>query len=378
MTLNRQPLDSILVAEKFRSPIATPLITVKKFLPLLVVLGTSSSVFAQYFTDMFTGTTVNSTYWRSASPFSDSSVVQSGGTVALSNHGKLISASSVSNSVDVTLKFRFSGSAYDQFRLVTRTNASSTNSNQEFDNGISVDIRMRSDTGSTAANVAISRSNFPFGGAELIRGTYPIALNQDYTARVVDDGTNVRVYVNDLSTPLVQATDTFRGGNLIGLTNREGAGNGSSISAGSQVRLSAFTINSSTVVTNTVTVPDSSGKLINLSTLGSGGFTMGFVIGGNTAKNVLIRAVGPTLVNFGVGNAATQTSLTLYSGSNVVSANSRWGAAANAAQIANVGGPFALPLGSADSAILLSLNPGSYTAQSTANGAVLLEAYEVP
>lgn len=122
---------------------------------------------------------------------------------------------------------------------------------------------------------------------------------------------------------------------------------------------------------------DNPGRLINLSTLGTGGFAMGFVIGGTTAKTVLVRAAGPSLSAFGVANAAAQTALTLYSASNVIASNSRWSAAPNASQIANVGGPFPFLAGSADSAILLSLNPGSYTAQSTANGAVLLEVYEV-
>ena len=59
-------------------------------------------------------------------------------------------------------------------------------------------------------------------------------------------------------------------------------------------------------------------------------------------------------------------------------ANSSWGKAPNPVQIAAVGGAFPLLSGSADSAILTMLNPGSYTAKVTSNGTVLVEVYEVP
>jgi hypothetical protein len=125
-------------------------------------------------------------------------------------------------------------------------------------------------------------------------------------------------------------------------------------------------------------VPANPGKLVNLSVLGTGGFTAGFAVGGGTTKAVLLRAVGPTLTRFGVENPATTTRLTLYSGASILAQNSGWSAAFNAAQIAGVGGAFALNAGSADSAILMVLAPGTYTAQVVANGPVLLEVYEVP
>ncbi len=96
---------------------------------------------------------------------------------------------------------------------------------------------------------------------------------------------------------------------------------------------------------------------------------------------MLIRAVGPALNAFGVPNAAPQCTLTLYSGSTVIGTNSGWSSSPNATQISSaftLTGAFILPSGSADAAILTSLAPGSYTAQATGTGAVLLEAYEVP
>jgi hypothetical protein len=332
---------------------------------------------------MFTGTTLNASFWRTLAPYSDSSVVQSGGAVALNNAGKLYSANTVSGTVDVTFKFAFTGGGYDSFRIFTRTLGIASNG-KAFDKGIACSFRLRSDTGQTSNNIAIE--NQGAGGVILTQGTFAMVANETYTVRVVDDGAKVSLYVNNTTLPFLTATIGTAYGKLIGFENREGAGNGSFISAGSQIKISAFTVQAVTVVTveKPVTVnvpypvPDTTSHLVNMSTLASGTFTTGFVLAGETSKKILIRAVGPTLRTFSVPNAATQTTLTLNSGTLVLGTNSGWAASANASQISGFGGAFPLGANSADSAILVTLNPGNYTAQVISNGAVLLEAYEVP
>ena len=73
-------------------------------------------------------------------------------------------------------------------------------------------------------------------------------------------------------------------------------------------------------------VPSPSVGLVNLSTraqiaTGSGVLVPGFVIGGNGAKTLLIRGIGPELSTFGVPNSINAPSLTLYSGSSVQATN---------------------------------------------------------
>lgn len=135
------------------------------------------------------------------------------------------------------------------------------------------------------------------------------------------------------------------------------------------------TISSGAVLT---VVNGNPGRFANVSTLGSGGFTMGFVVDGDTPKTVLVRGVGPALRAFGITNPAPTVTLTLYSGSSLMGSNTGWSGAPNATQIAAFAGAFPLAVGSGDSAILVRLNPGSYTAQVTATGPVLVEAYDVP
>ncbi len=111
--------------------------------------------------------------------------------------------------------------------------------------------------------------------------------------------------------------------------------------------------------------------------------TPGFVIVGGP-KTVLVRAVGPALLQFGVGDALTNPVLTLFNDrQQPIAANTRWNSAANASEVraaAQRVGAFALPENGADSALLLTLTPGAYTAQAVApnngTGIGLIEVYD--
>jgi len=131
-------------------------------------------------------------------------------------------------------------------------------------------------------------------------------------------------------------------------------------------------------------------RIVNMSTranVGTGADVLipGLVINGDAPRTVLVRAVGPTLASFGVENSLARPVLTLLSGGTPIATNQGWSTAANAAELAaaaqRVGG-FPLPSGSADSALLVSLNPGIYSLHvSGANattGVALVEVYEVP
>lgn len=130
-------------------------------------------------------------------------------------------------------------------------------------------------------------------------------------------------------------------------------------------------------------------RMINIATRGIAGtgasaLIAGFVIKGG-AKTVLIRAVGPTLALFGVDGVVTDPVLTLFSSrQTVIATNDNWGTSLEAASIPAVSesvGAFPLITASRDSVILVSLEPGSYTAQvesrDARQGIALVEVYEV-
>jgi hypothetical protein len=86
----------------------------------------------------------------------------------------------------------------------------------------------------------------------------------------------------------------------------------------------------------------------------------GFIIQGSSPQTVVVRARGPSLASQGVPNTLSNPTLTLVpasGGATIV--NDDWGSAANAAQLSASG--FA-PSDPRESAILVTLQPGAYTA----------------
>ena len=138
---------------------------------------------------------------------------------------------------------------------------------------------------------------------------------------------------------------------------------------------------------------DSSGStFLNIAsrvrcTTGNGVAIGGFVIAGNTAKQVLLRAVGPTLTTQGIGQAEVllDPTMELHHGSVMLTKNDDWGDNENSAAVASVGAMIgATPFASGDtksSALLMTLQPGVYSfivrGKSETSGIVLVEVYDV-
>jgi hypothetical protein len=119
---------------------------------------------------------------------------------------------------------------------------------------------------------------------------------------------------------------------------------------------------------------------------GSAALIHGFVVGGTAPSRVLVRGIGPGLTAFGVGGALATPVLTVYDVNGaIVATNTGWTTSVDAAAMTSDAvqvGAFALGAGSADSEVLVSLNPGSYTATVTgvggATGTALVEVYQLP
>lgn len=137
------------------------------------------------------------------------------------------------------------------------------------------------------------------------------------------------------------------------------------------------------------TVTASTPRLVNVSVLkqipAGTILTAGFVIGGGrgAAKTVLIRAVGPSLETiFDVGGAMPDPTLQLFSGQTVIATNDNWGGNPQLTTVGKRVGAFEIAdAGSRDAILLVTLPPGSYTAQVSAvtgGGLAIVEVYEVP
>lgn len=130
-------------------------------------------------------------------------------------------------------------------------------------------------------------------------------------------------------------------------------------------------------------------RLLNVSTrsdTGSGenALTAGFVLGGTQPRRVLLRGIGPGLAAFGVANPLADPVITLFRGNAAIAGNDDWEIArspiATAAAARNAGA-FALNAASLDAALLVTLEPGGYTAVLSSadgnSGPALVEVYDV-
>jgi len=121
--------------------------------------------------------------------------------------------------------------------------------------------------------------------------------------------------------------------------------------------------------------------VVNFSTRGPIGASSpligGFVVQGGKPVQVVVRATGPSLAAYGVPNPVSGTTLTIYSGMNMIASNAGWQATQQAAIQAT---GFA-PSSPQEAAILLTAAPGAYTVvvegTNGASGTGLVETFVV-
>jgi hypothetical protein len=134
-------------------------------------------------------------------------------------------------------------------------------------------------------------------------------------------------------------------------------------------------------------IPVGNSRLVNISSRlrvsandAGGASIAGFVITGNAAKQILVRGVGPSLSRFGINAPLAAPQLKLYDGKNaVIATNAGWADDARITTAGTAVGAFPLTAGGNDAALLMTLSPGSYTAQiqGSASGTALIEIYDV-
>jgi hypothetical protein len=208
----------------------------------------------------------------------------------------------------------------------------------------------------TVAIVATGPSLAPFGIANpLANPTLTLVRSSDQAVLATNDDWQSAGNAGQLSAAGFAPSNALEAAILVNLPPGaytaivQGAGNGTGVAV-----VAVYEVDS-------VTVP-----LINISTRGqvlTGNDVMigGFVITGTGPQTVAIVATGPSLAPFGIANPLANPTLTLVRSSDqaVLATNDDWQSAANAAQLQAAG--FA-PGNSLEAAILMTLQPGAYTA----------------
>jgi hypothetical protein len=125
--------------------------------------------------------------------------------------------------------------------------------------------------------------------------------------------------------------------------------------------------------------------LLNISTRGQvnvdpNALIGGFFVGGTDAKNIIVRAIGPSLTAAGVLGALADPTLEFFNGQGTkIDENDDWEASAKKAQIQASG---LAPTNTKESAVLQTLSAGPYTAvvrgANSGTGIGSVEVYQLP
>jgi hypothetical protein len=142
--------------------------------------------------------------------------------------------------------------------------------------------------------------------------------------------------------------------------------------------------------TNTPPLPES--QLTNVSTrafvqTGNDVMIGGFIVQGSQSKKVIIRAIGPELIPFGIPNPLADPILELHDGTGaLITSNDNWettiiGGIITTNQVAAIRASGYAPTNVMESAMIVSLPPGNYTAiargVSNMTGVGLVEVYDL-
>jgi hypothetical protein len=127
----------------------------------------------------------------------------------------------------------------------------------------------------------------------------------------------------------------------------------------------------------------SSSSVANISTrakVGSGDSVLvgGFICGGAEPTNVVVRGIGPSLAPFGISDSLNDPMLEVHDGNGVLLAQNDDWRMSQEQQLIQIG---LAPTDDRESAILLSVQPGAYTAivrgKNNSTGVGLVEVYNL-
>jgi hypothetical protein len=127
---------------------------------------------------------------------------------------------------------------------------------------------------------------------------------------------------------------------------------------------------------------DAMANVSNRGLTGAGEKTLitGLIVTGGVPRNIVVRALGPSLGASGIQQMAGNPKIVVYQGSQKVATNADWKTDSRASELSQKY-PSLAPTNDKEAALLLTLLPGAYTLQGINEDGIeaimLLEAYDV-
>jgi hypothetical protein len=228
---------------------------------------------------------------------------------------------------------------------------------------------------------AVAAGDNAFAGRGYYTGSLDGRAGSYFYAIVGGDGSTM-LYAKDGSFSDVAGGKIPVTGDLSGLHLTGGGGISGKVDTATGFISGSFTGASTASFSGTLTSGGlfSDGSLRNISTRGQVGsgdnvLIMGFIVGGNTPKRVLLRAIGPGLATHGIASGfIADPKLDLRTGNTLLASNDNWDP--TDAAIAAYG-----TLAAKDAALVVTLSPGAYTvtvsAATGSGGLALVECYDL-
>jgi hypothetical protein len=240
--------------------------------------------------------------------------------------------------------------------------------------GVTLNDTGDADTGANnLQNFPVLTSVSNSGGMTTINGRLNSAANTMY---------RIEFFANDS----LDSTGYGEGQTFIGFANTTTNGSGDATFSKAVTQIGAnqrVTATATDPSGNTSEFSGSIGQLLNISTrmevqTGNSVLIGGFIVGGSGSMQILLRALGPTLQNFGVAGFLADPTLELHDGSgNLLKSNDNW----KDTQQAEIMATGLAPPNDLESAILDTFTPGNYTGivrgKNNATGVALIEAYDL-
>ncbi len=163
--------------------------------------------------DDFNDNSIDTDLWKVTRPYSNSpqsTAVEGGGHLELFRRGIIDSVGSFPEQLDIEGRFRFVGDN-DTLSIVFRSDLSTTNLFER--RGVQAALQQ------TTGRVFLIPD--PFASTP-IQGAFIIGKNTDTSFRVTDNGSTVRLYLENFLQPVLSATITNRRGNKLSIYNLNG------------------------------------------------------------------------------------------------------------------------------------------------------------
>ena len=182
----------------------------------LLVLALATNAWSQVLlTDSFDGSLIDASKWQALAPLSDSSITVSNGNAVFFQRGILITQQNLPSSYIIEGRFTFSGGPNDMFHINLRTDGALMQDWWNFPNDVYVGFnRTLGDPGVAGVNnVRLQAYGETLKSFTFVNDVY-------YEFKIIDTGSSITLFLDDLSVPFLTTDTTMGSGNKIGIQNR--------------------------------------------------------------------------------------------------------------------------------------------------------------